>query len=580
MNLFHQVNIRTQRPVVSRCGEGWRWVATWLMLTAGAVSALAAGPGLRQSKHNLALANPARSIGGGESDLCKFCHTPHGSPSQKALWNHADSGATYIPYSSSTMKAVVGQPTGDSKLCLSCHDGTVALGTLHKQKLNSPTRIASARMSPGRSVIGTDLSDDHPISFNYDAALTAGAELRDPSVLNNRVRLDASRQVQCTSCHDAHNDKFGKFLVVDNFASGLCLTCHNPKFWNTSSHRNSSRTWNGLGRDPWPHSDQKTVAANGCENCHTSHQAGTRQRLLISPQAEESCLVCHNGSASSKDLAREFNKPSVHPVMTTASLHDGAEDPLNSKSRHASCVDCHNPHAANGTPALRPNIGGALAGVPGVNASGSVVKTVTREYELCFRCHADTAVKGSSDVLRQWSEANTRLQFAPANSSFHPVIAAGKNPRVPSLIAPWTAASFVLCTDCHNNDQGPEAGGAGPRGPHGSLFKPLLERNMVTQDFQAESPSAYALCYKCHSRSSILSDASFAWHRKHVVDAKTACTTCHDSHGVAGNPNLINFNTLYVKPSPTKGPVRYVPFAREQACTLTCHGVDHPVSRK
>jgi len=44
------------------------------------------------------------------------------------LWNHQMSSVTnYIVYTSPTLKAVVGQPDGSSRLCLSCHDGTVAL---------------------------------------------------------------------------------------------------------------------------------------------------------------------------------------------------------------------------------------------------------------------------------------------------------------------------------------------------------------------------------------------------------------------------------------------------------------------
>jgi predicted CXXCH cytochrome family protein len=560
--------------------EHQRW-APAVLLFALLLPARAAGPGLHQSKHNLALSGGIKSLSVADADMCKFCHTPHGGLPDQPLWNHAFSAATYIPYSSTTLKATVGQPTGDSKLCLSCHDGTVALGMLHRQKQNASARLTSLRMAPGRAVLGTDLSDDHPVSFTYDATLAAGAQLRDPALLNNRVRLDLRGQVQCTSCHDPHNDQNGMFLVQNNYGSALCLSCHDPKLWNVSAHRTSGRTWNGMGKNPWPHTTQTTVAGNGCENCHAPHHAGTRQRLLNFAQPEENCLFCHNGSVALKNVASDLNKPSVHPVLATASLHDEAEDPVNYQKRHSSCVDCHNPHAANGNRAVPPNASGALAGVTGVNATGVLIKSVTRQYELCFRCHAESTARGAAAVLRQWPQTSLRLQFKPANASYHPVVAAGKNGRVPSLLVPWNIASYVYCTDCHNSDQGPGAGGVGPNGPHGSLYAPILERNLVQQDFQAESPAAYALCYKCHSRASILSDASFQWHRKHVVDLQTACSTCHDPHGVATNPRLINFNTLYVKPAAGKGAIKYnASGIKEQACTLSCHGADHPVVKK
>jgi predicted CXXCH cytochrome family protein len=93
------------------------------------------------------------------------------------------------------------------------------------------------------------------------------------------------------------------------------------------------------------------------------------------------------------------------------------------------------------------------------------------------------------------------------------------------------------------------------------------------------------LCYKCHSRESVLGDQSFRalngqgqnrGHRFHVVDQKTACTTCHDSHGVANAKNLINFNTDYVTPSTSLGTLSYTSTGNfGGVCTLTCHGKDH-----
>ena len=526
------------------------------------------------SKHNLALGSPAKVQASTESDMCKFCHTPHQSVGEKALWNHALSSAAYIPYSSSTMKAAVGQPTGDSKLCLSCHDGTVALGMLQSKKLPVSMRGATT-MPPGKAVLGTDLSDDHPISFIYDSSLAAkNGQLKDPATLVNKVRLDANRQVQCTSCHDPHNDQNGKFLVQNNFASGLCLNCHNPALWTASAHRTSGRTWNGSGRNPWPQGGQTSVAANGCENCHASHNAGTHQRLLNWPAAEDNCMVCHNGSVASRNLSAEFNKSSAHPVLTTSSLHDEAENPLNATTRHATCADCHNPHAANATKAMRPNASGALAGVAGVSASGALVKNVTREYELCFRCHSDSFVKGPGGIPRQWTQPNKRLQFTPSSLSYHPVEAPGKGGTAPSLIAPWTTASLVYCTDCHNNNTGPGAGGVGPNGPHGSAFAPLLERNLTQVDFQLESSAAYALCYKCHSENVLMADRL---HSQHVRDQKTACSTCHDAHGVQNQAHLINFNTIYVQPF--KGRVNYTSVGKgSSSCTLSCHGKDHNAS--
>lgn len=427
----------------------------------------------------------------------------------------------------------------------------------------------------GSSNLRTDLSDDHPVSFVYDSGLaSARGELKDPATLTGRVRLDHTGQMQCTACHDPHDNQYGKFLVAQNTASALCVACHDQNYWSTSIHKTSSATWNGVGVNPWPHTTGTTVSANACESCHAPHNAGTGPRLLNFAGEEPNCYSCHDGNVAAKNIQSEFNKSSVHPVADTTGVHDPTEDAIN-PPRHVECVDCHNSHAAKTASATAPGATGALAGVKGVNASGSVINPVTKEYELCYRCHADSTNRGPALVPRQTAQTNTRLEFATSSASYHPVEAAGKNSSVPSLIAPWTASSLMYCTDCHNNDQGPNAGGSGPNGPHGSTYPPLLERQLELTDFQAESSANYALCYKCHDRTSILSDASFPLHNKHVAEKQTACTTCHDSHGVVAAPRLINFNTTYVTPS-SGGRLEYNSTGPLHGnCYLSCHGTDH-----
>lgn len=530
------------------------------------------------SKHNLSASGPGEIRAATESEICIFCHTPHLGAREAPLWNRFSSGTTYIPYSSSTAKAKVGQPTGASKLCLSCHDGTIALGLVRSRPAAIPLRGGVTGLPPGRSRLDTDLADDHPVSFTYDAGLAAASgELHHPETLRGPVRLE-NDQLQCTACHDPHNNRFGRFLVVDNAGSALCVTCHDPASWAKSSHRNSTKTWNGQGNNPWPHTAYTTVQENGCENCHRPHGAGGKPRLLNHLVEEENCYSCHNGNVASHNIEAEFSKLSAHPVDRTTGVHDPTENPLTAP-RHVECVDCHNPHvsptpavaAAEGSPIAPPS----LPGVKGISIDGTVVTEQTKEYELCFRCHADSVERGPASVPRQIAQTNARLQFRPSNASFHPVAAVGKNPKVPSLITPWNPTSRMSCTDCHSNDRGPGAGGTGPRGPHGSQHAPLLERRLELSDYQIENTATYALCYKCHSRDSILGDQSFPYHRLHIVQQQAACTTCHDSHGVENNPHLINFNTLYVSDS-TKGPRKYLSTGpRSGSCTLSCHGKDH-----
>ena len=565
----------------------WNLGFVWcLVLGVWSFSSVLAADTILASKHDLSVAGPGDIRATTETEVCMFCHTPHRGTGETPLWNHTLSGTTYKLYESSTTKATIGQPTGASKLCLSCHDGTVALGMVNSRPTAIQMRNGITRMPAGPSNLGTDLSDDHPISFTYDNALaSANGQLRDPGTLRDKVRLDHNNQLQCTSCHDPHNNQYGKFLVLDNRGSALCVSCHNPPYWQDSSHRNSNKIWNGTGINPWPHTTATTVADNACENCHAPHAAGAKPRLLNFADEERNCFSCHSGTVAAKNIQAEFNKFSAHPILNTTGIHDPAEDPINGP-RHAECADCHNPHASKATTASAPNASGALNGVLGITASGSTINSVANEYELCFRCHADSIGRGSAKVDRQFVQTNTRLEFQPGNGSFHPIETVGRNSSVPSLIAPWTTGSRMYCTDCHNNDQGPGAGGTGPKGPHGSTYTPLLERQLILTDNNSENIANYALCYKCHSRDSILADDSFKAanslnqdrnHRFHVINQKTACTTCHDSHGVATAQHLMNFNTGpgYVTAS-SNGRIEYISTGtRSGNCSLTCHGADH-----
>ncbi len=244
---------------------------------------------------------------------------------------------------------------------------------------------------------------------------------------------------------------------------------------------------------------------------------------------------------------------------------------------HVECVDCHNPHAAKNQAATAPAVNGFLAGVKGINQSGVAVDPAINSYEICYRCHAGSAGAPASTIPRVIVQNNTRLEFAPGNPSYHSVAAAGVNPNVPSLISPWTTSSRMYCTDCHASD-----GTGSPAGPHGSIYPRILKLQYLTADNTNESAAAYALCYSCHSRTSILGDISFKEHSKHIVGERTPCITCHDAHGISStqgnstnNSNLINFWTTIVTNS--SGGIRRFDDQGLYTgrCYLTCHGENH-----
>jgi predicted CXXCH cytochrome family protein len=170
-------------------------------------------------------AHDLSGAGYGTTQICIFCHTPHNASTTLTapLWNHAATAATFTLYASPTLNATVEQPGAVSKACLSCHDGTVAVDTYG-------TTTGTHTMT-GSAMVGTDLSNDHPVGFTYDAALaTADGGLVTP---NSASGVDAARTVplfaaklECGSCHNVHDDTHSPFLRKTNAASALCLSCH------------------------------------------------------------------------------------------------------------------------------------------------------------------------------------------------------------------------------------------------------------------------------------------------------------------------------------------------------------------
>lgn len=302
-----------------------------------------------------------------------------------------------------------------------------------------------------------------------------------------------------------------------------------------------------------------------CITCH-----GDPQRLS-SPQKNMPKGFAPAGMRL-KNIEAEFAKIYRHPTFDSAGRHRGNEvlpetDPK--MPRHAECADCHHPHMV-----------GKNSKYAGIRrrASGTQTIDILHEYELCYRCHAESA-----NLPGRY--ANKRAEFSTTNPSFHPVEGEGRNLAVVSLIRPYrekkTAQediSTFSCNACHGSDDA-----NGPKGPHGSRYEHILIDNYYTKDKQPESPFAYALCYRCHNRSSILANESFRYHSLHILGTGrlsaggTSCSTCHSAHGSQEYRYLIKFNPEVVTLN-SKGLLKFVEkgsYKFSGECYLSCHGVDH-----
>lgn len=183
---------------------------------------------ITNSKHDFS----SYSWSGGE--ICKPCHTTHfANTAAGRLWNHTLSTATYTLFEGETGTSA--DLDRESRLCMSCHDGTVALDSFGGK--------TGTNFIPGGAKIGTDLTDDHPIGKDAIYPTTTSTRFNPQSTSHtipvagttSSLRLkswtDAGGVEQyvvgCRTCHNVHNaGNFDHMLYVSNASSKLCLACH------------------------------------------------------------------------------------------------------------------------------------------------------------------------------------------------------------------------------------------------------------------------------------------------------------------------------------------------------------------
>lgn len=235
-------------PLTTPAARGRRWILGVLLIGVVLAVPLRVRSGtIVGSAHDLSTSTTP--------EPCVFCHTPHMANTriQGPLWNRfVDPNVAFTLYANpgGTMDTTVGQPSPLSRLCLGCHDGVEAttmgngtVGSTKHELLKAPgspppdlTSMPNcngchADLAYGRpaKMLGTDLSDDHPISMVYPTPAqdpkfhTPPDSQRGWGVGN--VRLFDGK-VECSSCHNPHNPAYAPFLIKPNAKSDLCLTCH------------------------------------------------------------------------------------------------------------------------------------------------------------------------------------------------------------------------------------------------------------------------------------------------------------------------------------------------------------------
>jgi len=275
-----------------------------------------------------------------------------------------------------------------------------------------------------------------------------------------------------------------------------------------------------------------------CESCHVGHGVAGEKLLPMSDPAF--CLQCH-GSAG--DAAVMVRKGYLAAYARPQSLSSALAQPYRHPEDEG-CLACHAGHGVEKT-----------QGEAGKTPKISPKSLKQYEYESCQPCHSDNVVYLSPQ-------------------SAHPVASLLAARPVPSLIPPLAHGTWLGCSDCHGMEENGE-----PKGVHASPYPAIIKKHYQFQDGSEESEKEYALCYGCHSRKSILADESFPLHKKHIVDVRASCYTCHDTHGSRMLPFLLTIEdgkrNDRIFPDGFGRKTFESTGGRSGVCYLTCHNVEH-----
>jgi predicted CXXCH cytochrome family protein len=187
---------------------------------------------------------------------CVYCHIPpEEAGAVPADFGGIDGWNRYVPalsnyqlYDSVNMDSKTSGPNPISMLCLSCHDGTMAVDMVVFKPATFDVAADDAmhmRLSPDDDIescgkchngdiahditvkmLGTDLRNDHPISMRYAGLAFKDPDFRPPDTPDgfaNGVKL-YDGQVECMTCHNVHDPS--RELLLRANAEVLCFTCH------------------------------------------------------------------------------------------------------------------------------------------------------------------------------------------------------------------------------------------------------------------------------------------------------------------------------------------------------------------
>ena len=464
-------------------------------------------------------------------------------------------------------------------------------------------------------------------------------------ITSSKQTVQYASSLSCVSCHNTHVVQAGGTEAWDaarvsdpagargTFAQStstdmtqFCLKCHGSSqvvravdtatnvpytiAFSSPSGPYFTSWLKGVGPTAFGLSGHQTTSGTkaGCETCHDPHGSdnaalnawtrpsdfttgvpGVRDNTVTAASEENLCFQCHgNGTLGvqapgAQDVASSIVATYGHPAAAVRGKHSDSESAveLGVPNRHAECVDCHDPHAAQpGTHvAGTSQPGGALLGATGVKPKWDGTNgTTAASYEpmritgapgdaeayVCFKCHTNATLLPAQATASGIPPTDLAMEFNPSNASFHNVLGLSGGvkttftvngttvawPFFNTLKAPWAPDSGMSCSDCHTSEIVGQA-----KGPHGSSVKFMIDPNYpdywADATLDANSPTGVAgniICSKCHT---LMGDNDNWIHRASGISAtrvhsnwSMGCRACHVAvpHGWK-RPRLLGVST-------------------------------------
>ncbi|MBC7093783.1 hypothetical protein H5T53_07255 [Candidatus Bipolaricaulota bacterium] len=520
---------------------------------------------------------------------CVTCHAPHGARYSRLLVDR------------------------EEQLCFRCHNDTASSMSgrnIKSEFIKEETVSGYVYRTSYHDIFGNNPEAKVECSSCHGPHTVAAVPLSGTSTTS---QLSDPQNTKRPFAGQSASTGLGGLANYVGDLSDFCLRCHESEaavptakasitefvpfsisFPSLSFTTNSGRWWKGGFK-----LNAHGKAALTCGDCHNSHGSdypALQRYPEDTANTSGECLRCHSDAGPGPDIGIFLtNKPYSHPTLTVSGYvyHSNTENYANMPlaSRHAECVDCHDPHQADrddGSIAA-PGARKPIAGVSGlwIDFTGTswdswpppsnqygLIRGIDYQYQLCFKCHSFYSYGNNPPASPSggFPETDQAKEFNEKNPAYHAVAGESKIPMYDSnndntpdtyygaYKSPWTATSRLYCTDCHAFTFTDSYGNLkSSKGPHGSDIPFILERPWIPDTSQSNATgkpgTSDHLCFKCHeyeyytdngtpsvtARSKFSDGSTPNLHRKVTKHARAGCAACHGAipHGYKRRGNLV-----------------------------------------